>query len=331
MFFRRRALGAAAVLMSSFVALAGCSVPDQNQAQYPWRAVQQETARLKIAVTFPAVQFLVAAIGQERVEVRDLSETAYKPHVLQLSEATIVWLNQADILFASGGGVQPKLREVSGGPLRQRTVTFADELTLPPAVLSWQDYDLNDAEPYPDQSQVLSQEEITPNFWLDVQQMTAAVTVVRDALIAADPESKAFFTEHAEALKVALARLENQYQNALAPCRGALVITNHQGISYLAQRYDLDLLTVWGLTSHGDISEKTLTGIQQAAYGKTAAIFFSARTPPDVQFEAAQATALPVGVLDTVEGDAPYAGQADYLKIMYQNLAELRKSLACSR
>ncbi len=83
-----------------------------------------------------------------------------------------------------------------------------------------------------------------PHWWQDPRRAMAAVERIRDVLIEADPEGRATYARNAAAY---LDRLRATDQ-AIATCMAAIpaderkLVTNHDALSYFADRYDIEVV-----------------------------------------------------------------------------------------
>ncbi len=85
--------------------------------------------------------------------------------------------------------------------------------------------------------------EIDPHLWQDVTNAQAYVEVIRDNLIAIDPEHRAGYTQRAEAYLRELDEVDAYVKSAIdsIPEKNRHLVTTHDAYGYLAKRYGMDV------------------------------------------------------------------------------------------
>lgn len=85
--------------------------------------------------------------------------------------------------------------------------------------------------------------EVDPHLWHDVDNVIAFVKTIRDELIAADPQGAREYTTNADAYIGELGRLHQEVTDTIAsiPEERRHLVTTHDGYSYLAHAYGIDV------------------------------------------------------------------------------------------
>jgi len=174
-----------------------------------------------------------------------------------------------------------------------------------------------------------------PHSWLDPLSFRAQVKVVRDAMIEAFPEGEDTFTANAEAYMVELVTLDEGFAT-LSGCDANEVVANHDAYSYMAERYDLEFITVHGLDPEGEPTAADIEEVVDKIAENSIKVFFIEEfTAEDAVASLVDETkndAMPNGVtvltLYTMEM-APKTSGDDYLSLMQKNLDNLKSGLGC--
>ena len=168
-----------------------------------------------------------------------------------------------------------------------------------------------------------------PHSWLDPLAFRAQVKVVRDAMIEAFPEGEDTFTANAEAYMAELVELDQGF-TALSGCTLDEVAANHNAYTYMAERYDLEFVTVHGIDPEGEPSaadiEKVIDKIEDEGIEY---FFIEEYTDEDaVASLVDEANGVTVLTLYTMEM-APKSAEDNYLTLMQKNLDNLKSGLEC--
>jgi zinc transport system substrate-binding protein len=157
-----------------------------------------------------------------------------------------------------------------------------------------------------------------PHIWLEPGIMIRVTEAVASAIPGASPEG----------LQQDLADLWERYRSGLADCRSRIMIVSHEAFGYLTDAFALEQIGLTGLSPEAEPSVERLGAAEAAlADGRATAVFFEAN---DEARRIAESVAADFGVpalpLSTLESRPP---SGDYLSVMEDNLASLRRGLGC--
>ena len=153
------------------------------------------------------------------------------------------------------------------------------------------------------------------------------------------PELEDTFRANAAAFSDELDNLDAGFEAAFGEngtCSNNLVVANHNAYSYLANRYDLDFVTVHGLDPEGEPSAADIAEVVEQIDEKGLTVLFVEEytQPSAVSSIVAQTVSddLPDGVsieyLYTMEM-APSDSSQNYITLMNSNLDNLKSGLNC--
>ena len=287
------------VAMVWAVTLAGCGDSDNGPAG--------GDGTLDVVASFYPLAELAARVGDDAVRVTNLTAAGVEPHDLELTSRQVDDLLDADVLFYLGRDFQPAVAEIAGRRDRP-SVDLLERVGLEEGA--------ND-----------------PHFWLDPQRMIAAADAVAEELAQRAPDRAETIRANAAGYRDELMALDAEMAKGLAACERREIVTAHDAFGYLAARYRLDQTAVAGLSPEAEPDADRLADLADhiEARGVTT-VFFEELVAPDVAQALARETGAGTDVLNPIEGltkEQAAAGQ-DYAAVMRDNLAALRKALACS-
>ena len=173
-----------------------------------------------------------------------------------------------------------------------------------------------------------------PHSWLDPLAFKEQIEVVVGVMSTAFPDGADAFQANADAYIAELDVLDEGFAAAFGDngtCTSDTVVSNHNAYAYLAQRYDLEFVTVHGLDPEGEPSAEDIAEVvERIAEDGLTVLFVEEYTNADAVASLVQQTVsddLPNGVsvltLYTMEM-APMDDSDDYLSLMNKNLENLK-------
>jgi zinc transport system substrate-binding protein len=140
------------------------------------------------------------------------------------------------------------------------------------------------------------------------------------------------YAANATAYATRLAELHGDFERGLAECARRDVVVSHSAFAYLARRYALTQVPLMGLAPEAEPSPAELARVVRfAREHRVQYIFFETLVSPRLAETLGREVGASGLVLNPLEGltkDEAARG-ADYLSVMRENLANLRKGLQC--
>jgi zinc transport system substrate-binding protein len=160
----------------------------------------------------------------------------------------------------------------------------------------------------------------------------AQVEALRGALARTDPDGAAAYADNARRFTERLAALHQSFEQGLAQCERRDVVVSHAAFGYLTRRYRLSQVPVMGLSPEAEPSPAELAAIVRfVRRHKVRTIFFETLVSSRLAETLAREVGAQSRVLNPVEGltrEEAAAGK-DYVRLMEDNLANLRTALGC--
>lgn len=256
--------------------------------------------RLEVVAGFFPLAEAASVVGGDKVVVENLTPAGAEPHDLELSTDDVDRLEDADLVLFLGGGFQPAIEEVAGRGGGRALDLLGDE--------------------------------DDPHIWLDPRRMTEVVDEVAGALSELRPDDAKTIRANAATYRAELDALDADFVAGLAECDHRLIVTSHDAFGHLADRYDLEQVSIAGLSPESEPDPARLAALadQVEARGITT-VFTETLVSAELAETLAREAGVAVAVLDPLEGltKAQRDAGASYLSVMRDNLAALRAGLGC--
>ncbi len=204
-------------------------------------------------------------------------------------------------------------------------------------------YNSNNFEPYIDNvREVLSNNLIMveaaegiiknndPHVWLDPLLAKEQVINIMNAIISIDKGNEQYYRSNAESYIKRLEGLHKEFEEGLGDCNVRRFITLHAAYSYLAERYNLEMITISGIEPEPehDVSPSRIREVIDTAKSYGIDVVYAEEGLDDRlvnalanEIGARVLTLSPIEVADD-EGNT-------YIERMRSNLASLREGLGC--
>ena len=254
---------------------------------------------LDLIAGFYPLAWAAEEVGQGRVNVLNITPAGAEPHDVELSARDVERVRAANFVFLLRG-FQPALDEAAADADAALVVDFL-EVAEPRRVDGATD----------------------PHVWLDPLRFAAIVERMGEELERPAP---------AELLVSRLRALDRDFERGLADCDRRALVTSHAAFGYLADRYGLVQIPITGLSPEAEPSARDLERVVERvrASGATT-VFFEKLVSPRLAETVAREAGAHTAVLDPIEGLTEEEGRRgeNYLTVMRENLAALRRALGC--
>jgi zinc transport system substrate-binding protein len=260
-------------------------------------------SRTRVVASFYPLAWAAEQIGGGTVSVRNLTPPGAEPHDLEPSAREIEAIRSADIVLYLGRGFQPGVQQaVDGAPGTKVDALEQQQLRQAQGEETGAD----------------------PHVWLDPVRFAAIAKRIGAAL--GKPDA-------ATTLASKLRSLDAEYRAGLSSCRRDDIVTSHAAFGYLADRYGLRQIAITGIDPEAEPSARELERVvDQARRSGATTVFFETLVSPRLAETVAREAGARTAVLNPIEGltkDQAASGK-DYLSLMRENLAALRRALGCT-
>ena len=194
--------------------------------------------KLNVVATTPDLAALAREIGGDLVEVKALAKSTEDPHFVDAKPSHIVTLNRADVLIEGGAelelGWMPPLLESArntkigaGAPGRIMASDGIRMLEVPTTL---------------DRSKGDVHALGNPHFLIDPVDAKIVAAQIAEHLAQVDPKSADVYRANLKKFNIAVDAKLVEWQQQLAPFKGAKVVTYHNDFVYFAERFNLKII-----------------------------------------------------------------------------------------
>jgi zinc transport system substrate-binding protein len=320
-----------AILAAALIALqAGCGAKTGTPAPSP-------AAKLKVVASVYPVYEFARQVGGDKLDLTLLVPPGAEPHDWEPTAREILTIKAAKLFLYHGAGFESLdkiLTPETLGTTKALAVSKDIPLLKPGKDDDDHDHDHHSDAKKPHDHQGDAKkphDHVDAHTWLDPVIAQQEVAAVAAALAAADPANADYYRQNAANYSRELAKLDQEYKTALAGLPGRDIVTSHAAFGYLAARYGLKQVPIMGLTPDSEPTpEKMAAIVKFCREHKVRYIFFETIVSPRLAETIARETGAGLLVLNPVENltaDELKQGK-DYLSIMRENLANLKKALS---
>ena len=268
-------------------------------------AGNRDDGRPTVVAAFYPLAFAAERIGGDLIDVTNVTPAGAEPHDIEVTPDQVDAIEDANVVVYLGGGFQPAVEEIA-----ERQGDRA--------------VDVFDGEVGDD-----------PHVWLDPRRFAEVVPKISSAIAASvtGEADRTTIESNTNALLDDLRSLDEDMEEGLQSCAQRAFVTSHDAFGHLADRYDLEQLSISGLSPESEPSPSRLEELSEEIDERgITTVFYEDLVAPDVAETLAKEVGVDTAVLSPLEGltDEQVESGEDYLSVMRTNLAALRKALRCS-
>lgn len=266
-----------------------------------------------VVVGFYPQEFLATSIGGDEVHVTSVAQPGVEPHEMEITGKQLAEVSNASLVIYIKG-VTPALDDAVANNAVGHALDLATVTTLKGG--------------YKETGEENGKAGKDPHIWLDPVLMTKMAEAVGARMAKVDKAHASTYEQNTKTLTAKLDALDTAYTSGLAHCQRTSIVTTHNAFGYLAQRYGLTQESIAGLSPDNEPSPQRMAEVKTYAqkHGVTT-IFFEEAVSPKYAETIATEIGAKTAVLSPIE--IAHKGE-DYITIMQDNLAALRKALGCS-
>jgi len=226
--------------------LSACTI-DKGQSQ-------KKKNQLTIYTTVYPLQYFTERIGGKYVDVKTIYPPGADEHTFEPSQKDMMNLADSDLFFYIGLGLEGFV-EKAKGTLKNEDVTLvptADKLQLPKDHHTAEEEEGHDDHDHGD---------VNPHVWLDPIYSKEMAAVIRDSLAKKMPQKKELFNENYQKLAAELDELNSEYEQTISNAKHKKIIVTHAAFGYWEQRYGIEQISISGLSTTNEPTQKELEKI----------------------------------------------------------------------
>ncbi|MGG1678026.1 metal ABC transporter solute-binding protein, Zn/Mn family [Neobacillus sp. NRS-1170] len=213
--------------------------------------------QLTIYTTVFPLQYFTEQIGGKYVDVKTIYPPGADEHTFEPSQKDMMNLADSDLFFYIGLGLEGFV-EKAKSTLKNENVSLvatADKLQLPKD---------NGAEEDEDEAGH-HHGDVNPHVWLDPIYSKEMAAVIRDNLVEKMPKQKELFDKNYQTLAAQLDELNGQFEKTISSAKHKKIIVTHAAFGYWEQRYGIEQISISGLSTTNEPTQKELEKIISVA------------------------------------------------------------------
>ncbi len=277
---------------------------------------QVDTDKPQVSTSFYPLYYFASEIAKDRANITNIIPAGSEPHNYEPTARQIAQVEESDLFIYNGASFDPWGDKQKDNLKNKQTLIL--EMTKDLATLDYQD---DEGEKVRD-----------PHIWLSPILARKEAEIIKDALIAIDPQNSTIYEANMSILGKRFEELDQKFRDGLTNCSSKTFITSHAAFGYLAQEYGLTQVAISGLSPDQEPSSQQLAQVSQfAKENNVKYIFFETLVSPKLSETIAQEIGAQTLVLDPIEGisDEESKQGKNYFTVMEGNLKNLQTALQC--
>jgi ABC-type Zn uptake system ZnuABC Zn-binding protein ZnuA len=314
------------IILASFLVVAAPQAMGAEPATAPSNAATAAAAKtLHAVVTIAPLKGMVEPLLPPGSTVRVLMPPGRSEHGYEFTPADMAELARADLVVFVGLGLEPQIQDfvTSHASPKRIDISLAEALGL---------HTTHEADDKGHDHENCDHGPVDPHVWLDPDLVAKATpklaNAAREAVQASDKGSVAERQAAAAAIdqnfaqqSTRVAKLQADLTEALAPYKGAKIVTHHAAFGRFAERYGLVVAEVIKGTEGAEPTPGRIAAIVEAVKAEQVkAIFIEPQFNATAAERIAKAAGVKLGKLDPL-------GDGDWFAMMRANAEAIAKNL----
>ena len=308
-----------ALILTASVFLAGCGSSSSE--------TKKDDNKITIYTTVYPLQYFAEQIGGDYVDVNSVYPAGVDEHTFEPTQKDIINIAEADLFYYIGYNLE--------GFVTNAKKTLKNENVDMIAIGE----EVHIGEDSPEAEEHNHEEEANhghdhgstdPHLWIDPVYAKEMAELIKDSLSSKLPEQSDTFESNYEALAGKLDNLNEDYSNTIENAKHSEFLVSHAAFGYWTARYGLDQISISGISTSEEPSQKSLQNLVEEAREHNLKYLLveqnvSSKLTNVIKNEANLAT-LPIHNLATLTQD-DIDKDRDYFSIMEDNLESLDTAL----
>lgn len=286
---------------------------------------QSEDGKLDVVAGFYPMAYISEQIGENSVEVSDLTRPNTEPHDLEITPRQRTRIADADLAVYLKG-FQPAFDAAIANHNKDRGFNAAE---VEPLLDGYVPVEESGGKPEGGHGKLHDDGQgKDPHIWLNPIRLANVVAALAKRLSQIDPSEALKFNRAAAQLRGKLQALDTEISDALHDCASRTIVTSHNAFGYFAERYKLKQIAINGLSPEQEPSPERLAEVSRIAQANHVnTVFFENLVSPKLSETLAREIGAKTAKLDPLESKPEHG---DYFSQMRANVQALRTALQCS-
>jgi zinc transport system substrate-binding protein len=285
-----------------------------------------------ITSVFPLMEFAQAVCG-ERGEVSLLLPSGAEIHTWRPRPSDMIKIIKSDVFIHVGQDLEPWVNDVLKGVDNPNLrVLRAIDSVLPVEKVEHKEDTVHEHQ-HDEDADEHTHGIIDPHIWLDFAIDKRIIDSIVELFSRIEPENGELFKRNGIVYKKKLEECDRRYREELGRCKNrTFVLGGHAAFGYLAQRYNLHQVSLYGISPDSRPTPKQLVRVVELAKEhQIDVIYFEVYVSDELAKVIADEVGAKTLVLNPAANLTEEQTKANisFLEIMDQNLASLKKGLIC--
>ena len=287
----------------------------------------RQDGRFQVLATTTIVGDVVSQVAGDHADFQVLLPVGTDPHAFEPRPKDAALIADADLIFASGAGLEEFLT-----PLLQ-SAGAVDRVVELSAGIALQSFAGEDHAPAAGtQGEASAANQVDPHTWMDPNNVIVWTRNAADALSASDPDNASAYAANADAYIQSLQELDAwiaQQVNRLPPEHRKLVL-DHYTLGYFASAYGFEIVgeLIASISTNAQTSAQELAALEdQIRAFAVPAILVDQAINPALADQVAQDTGVKVVQIYTGSLGSPSGPAASYIDMMRYNVTAIVDAL----
>lgn len=301
------------------ISLLGCSQTNESDQ------INKNNHLILYTSLYP-LQYVAEQIGGNTISVHSILPPGADAHTYEPSSKDIISIAKGDLFFYLGAGMEAYAETVAQSLASQdvKLIEIGEDESL---FIKDEHSQENDEE---NDSMHEHHGDYDPHIWLDPIRLIQIAEIIKKELISINIESEDVYEENFKILMNELTQLDDSFKNVLNEKENKHILVSHAAYGYWEDRYGIEQISVNGLSSSNEPSQKELTKIiQQTKEYNLKYILFEENTSNRVSEIIRDEIGAETVVIHNLEvlTEEDIKNNEDYLSLMKSNLETLDKIL----
>jgi len=285
--------------------------------------------KVNIVTTIFPLYDIIDNIGGNNISSSLLIPPGAEPHTYEPKPSDIIAISKADIFVYVGAGLEPWADDMLQG-IDTSQIQIIEAATLVDLI----SLDENKVQETDTNNENISASyNYDPHIWLNFDNNTIIASELKRTLIEIDPENSNIYSENFERYKEDIDYLDNNYKTQLSSCDQKTMVTGgHNAYRYLAQQYDFEVISAYGISPDSEPTPSQIAGIIDLVREYDVKyIVFEELVDPRIADALAEETQIQTIMLNPA-GNISLAQREDgisFVEIMNDNLSTLKLIFEC--
>jgi len=214
--------------------------------------INNDATALKVAVTIFPVFDIVKNIAGDKAEVVLILPSGASPHTFELTPDLVLDLQNTEAVFSIGYGLDNWSTRVIENIPNSQLVNVSSNVNL-----------------------IQEEEVVDPHYWLSIKNAKTIAQNISDKLSEIDPENYSYYSSNLVKYYKELNYVDEEIKSLIRSLANKNIITMHEGWSYFADEYELNVVGSFEPTPGVEPSPKDLMELSKLAKENDIKVIFS--------------------------------------------------------